>query len=48
MVGGAKHMTEYNLKHPTQQKIKERMDKLQEWMKSKLSFRKSTRSRNIN
>lgn len=34
-VGGAKHtMTEYNLNHPTQQKIKERMDKLQEWMES--------------
>ena len=33
--GGAKRtMTEYNLNHPTQQKIKERMDKLQEWMES--------------
>jgi len=27
-------MTEYNLKHPTQRKIKERMDQLQEWMES--------------
>jgi hypothetical protein len=27
-------MTEYNLKNPTQQKIKERMDKLQVWMES--------------
>jgi hypothetical protein len=25
-------MTTYNLKYPTQRKIKERMDKLQEWM----------------
>ena len=34
MAGGEKHMTEYNLSHPTQRKIKERMDKLQEWMES--------------
>ena len=27
-------MTEYNLNHPTQRKIKERMDQLQEWMES--------------
>lgn len=27
-------MTEYNLKNPTQLKIKERMDKLQSWMES--------------
>jgi len=27
-------MTEYNLNHPTQQKIKQRMDQLQEWMES--------------
>ena len=27
-------MTEYNLKHPTQRKIKERMDQLQTWMES--------------
>ena len=27
-------MTEYNLKYPTQRKIKERMDQLQSWMES--------------
>lgn len=27
-------MTQYNLNYPTQRKIKERMDKLQEWMES--------------
>jgi len=27
-------MTQYDLKNPTQLKIKERMDKLQEWMES--------------
>ena len=27
-------MTQYDLKHPTQRKIKQRMDQLQEWMES--------------
>jgi len=27
-------MTDYNLKYPTQRKVKERMDQLQEWMES--------------
>jgi len=27
-------MTDYNLKYPTERKIKKRMDQLQEWMES--------------
>lgn len=35
-------MTTYNLKYPTEQKIKERMDQLQDWMEAEYHLEQPT------